>query len=598
MRKSVAPRAKKSVPKKHDLEKIAKRAQRNSRRRVDHAAKSATRHARNFLTSRVEHLAAIRRAAVLWVAAAGALAIFGFLQIALAVQHFSREAPASGGAFTEGVVDKVATLNPLFATTDSENALSRLLYPGLLAYDDSGHLVGSLAKNWRTHDGRTWSVDLRDNVLWSDGKSLTADDVVFTVDAMKNPALGSPTLSSWSAISARKTGRFSLEFSLPQALSSFPSSLIFGVLPAHVLSGKNLTAIRDYAGANLSNLVSSGPFVFASHTELPGGQGEWAFAQNPRFYGGKVQLNSFSLHTFSDRASMIKALNSGAISAAAGLGPRDKTIAKISRAPLDSGVFAIFNTSSDAVRETDFRAALRLGLDRTAVTKASDANASPLETPIARGIFSSVDAMKQPETDQKSAKNQLDALGWKLNARTGWREKSGQRARLDVVTLAGADYQGAAKEIVREWRNLGIDAQLTEATSSEIQGSYLATRDYDVLIYELNLGSDPDQLAYWSKSGLGANGLNFANYTSARANLDLLAGRAQLKSAAREQRYADFVKQWQKNVPAIALYQPNFYYATRKNVNVALSNPLVSPAWRLGSAQNWTTKTANTNATP
>lgn len=592
-------------PKKpnRDLDKIARRVQQTSRKRADKVAKTLSRHTKRFFVSRVEHLAAIRRPVIFWILAVGILLILALLQPALAQQDLTQTAPTSGGTYTEGVVDKVATLNPLFATTDSEIALSKLLYPGLLIYDSSNQLKGDLATTWSTENGKDWDVKLRDNIMWSDGQKLTADDVVFTVKEMKDPNLSSPLLNSWGAISVSKISDHEVKFTLPQPLVYFPSSLTFGILPKHVLDSKSPAEIRDYAGTNLSNLVVAGPFIFDQHNTMSDNQNEWSFLKNVHYFGGTVKISGLTLHTYSDTTTLEKALKSGEIQAAGGIDAdtAKKSGLEISSAKLNAGVFAIFNTNSQITGDKNIREALRYGLNRDNVREASSVNSSKpgaLETPLPIGTYSSVDKLKQPEFNLASAQKSLDDAGWKTSGADGARQKDGQELTLNVITVANSDYQKAAKNIVAQWKELGINVKLTAVNPSEIQSSYLATRDYDVLIYELNLGSDPDQLAYWGKAGLGSNGLNFSNYSDSRANLLLLSGRSQINSTTREQRYVAFVKQWQKDVPAIALYQPNYYYAYRPPLKTLDDSPLVSSAWRFRSVPDWTVRETTTNKTP
>lgn len=100
--------------------------------------------------------------------------------------------------YAEGVSGKLETMNPILVRTPAEQSASRLIFSGLLSYDETGHLRGELAKSWRVENlGLRYVVELQPGVTWHDGKPLTADDVVFTVGLIKNQLVRSPLQPSW-----------------------------------------------------------------------------------------------------------------------------------------------------------------------------------------------------------------------------------------------------------------------------------------------------------------------------------------------------------------------------------------------------------------
>jgi len=128
------------------------------------------------------------------------------------------------------------TLNPLYATTDAELSASRLLFSSLYRYDKTGHLVNDLAsKTVRSANGRMYTIVIRDDGIWSDGKKVTAHDIAFTVDLMKDPEIRSPLQASWADIQATAIDDTTVEFKLPSSYAAFPHALTFAILPKHVL---------------------------------------------------------------------------------------------------------------------------------------------------------------------------------------------------------------------------------------------------------------------------------------------------------------------------------------------------------------------------
>ena len=115
----------------------------------------------------------------------------------------------------------------------------------------------------------------------------------------------------------------------------------------------------------------------------------------------------------------------------------------------------------------------------------------------------------------------------------------------------------------------------------------------------MHLGADPDMYAYWSSSQATTTGLNLANYNSRRAEIALSNARTNTNATTREARYVAFVNQWLQDAPAIALYQPSFFYAMDKNVQtLASGGALIDASNRFQNVNEWTVLTKGVMTTP
>jgi peptide/nickel transport system substrate-binding protein len=101
--------------------------------------------------------------------------------------------------YVEGVVGKPSSVSPLTARTQADRDLVALLFAGLVRNGPGGSVVPDLAETWTVDkSGRTWLVDLRADARWHDGTPVTADDVVFTIETLQDPAYDGPSATSWS----------------------------------------------------------------------------------------------------------------------------------------------------------------------------------------------------------------------------------------------------------------------------------------------------------------------------------------------------------------------------------------------------------------
>ena len=92
---------------------------------------------------------------------------------------------------------------------------------GLLAYDQDNKLVSKLAKSWEQVDDVTYKYEIRDDVKFSDGTQMTADDVVFSLNRIKDPSVASYLNWMYANVdSIEKTGDWevTVKLSTPDAL--------------------------------------------------------------------------------------------------------------------------------------------------------------------------------------------------------------------------------------------------------------------------------------------------------------------------------------------------------------------------------------------
>jgi peptide/nickel transport system substrate-binding protein len=139
----------------------------------------------------------------------------------------------------------------------------------------------------------------------------------------------------------------------------------------------------------------------------------------------------------------------------------------------------------------------------------------------------------------------------------------------------------------------------TSNVSSTFVQDTLQGRNFDILLYELALGADPDVYAYWHSSQIGQTGYNFSGYSNKAADASLASARSRLEPELRNAKYKQFVRQWQEDVPAIGLYQPVLEYVASDNVDaVHKGSKLVTEADRYANVQYWTTGSRAVYKTP
>ena len=140
----------------------------------------------NFL-ARIRNVHEVRLWVIEWVLLIVVVFLFAIVQIMWYGDAYQTEAFVNGGDYTEAVLGEVNSMNPLYASTSAEKVLSRLLFANLVSPDVTGHMKGELAKSVKMDDaGKVWTVRLKDNIYWSDGEPIVADDIIYTVDLIRD----------------------------------------------------------------------------------------------------------------------------------------------------------------------------------------------------------------------------------------------------------------------------------------------------------------------------------------------------------------------------------------------------------------------------
>lgn len=570
--------------------KIEKGALKRRARKIENAT---VKHAHRFLTRRWTNMRDVGRHTTGWLVLVGLLIILATAQMTWFAAAYTKNAPTKGGTYAEGVIGQLDTMNPLFASSAAEVSASKLIFSGLLGYDRDSQLRPDVAASWSvSEDGKIYTVRLRDDVYWHDTVKLTADDVIFTVNLIQNPAVKAVQYGTLAGVTVEKVADNEVKFILPSVYAPFAQALTFGILPQHLL--------RDVAPADLRENdfgrkpVGSGPFVFEQLQIIDPTSRRLVvhMEANQKYHKATILLNRFQLHTYENRETLQKALVTSEINAALGLGAeqiqnlteRGGFVAATS--PLLDSVFALFNNDQPLLQDAQVRQALVLGTDRQAIIAAVYNRATALNGPLPQG-FVPGETTAQATFNVKDAEAKLEAAGWKLS--DGKRQKNGTTLELSVVAPNGGDYKLVVEELAKQWRILGIQVKVQLADLETIASDYLRPRAYDVLLYELTVGSDADVYAYWHSSQINTkDGLNFANYRSGLANDALSSARSKLDPALRTAKYKTFYEQWIKDAPGVALYQPLLSYVTTgSSTSLETANPVADIAARYSNVERW-----------
>lgn len=193
--------------------------------------------------------------------------------------------PAHGGTYTEAVAGRPQFVNPVLATSNTaDQDLVSLVFAPLFKIDDFGKLSPNLAKSYtKSEDNKIYTIYLRNDVLWQDKEKFTADDVIFTIQAIQNPEIKSSLEPTWRNIVAEKIDDYTIRLILPNPYAQFINNLTLSPLPEHIWAG--VPSQEFFSDQTNKKPIGNGPFIFDSLTETSSGRVDsYTLTANSRYF--------------------------------------------------------------------------------------------------------------------------------------------------------------------------------------------------------------------------------------------------------------------------------------------------------------------------
>ncbi len=539
-----------------------------------------------------------------------ALALIAIALLLLARQPILRNLfaqPGQGGVYIEGLVGSIGRLNPLLdGTNPADQDIDRLIFSGLVKFDERGNPQPDLAESWGISlDGLDYNFTLRENLTWQDGEPLTAEDVVFTIDLLRNQALPIPEdiRTLWSKVEATALDDRHLQFRLPSAFAPFLDYLSFGVLPKHLLSQLDPRQLVD-APFNLKP-VGSGPYEFQellSKNDQVTGVVLKAWDKYPQ---GRPFIDQIIFHYYDTSADAYQAYKTGDIMGISYISPdmlsqvlADPTLNVYStRLPRLSIVMLNLDKAEvPFFKEQQVRQALMLGINRQwIVDNYLGGQAFIANGPILPGTWAYNENLSTLPYDPDKAISILKQAGYTIPAEGGSvRSKDGVNLEFELVHPDTELHTQIAESIRDSLAELGIKVDLVAVPYDKLVTDYLEPRNYQAALVDLNLARspDPDPYPFWHQAEI-TGGQNYSKWDDRRASEYLEQARVNVNQSQRAKLYRSFQNEFARELPSLPLYFPVYSYAISVRVRGVSVGPIFQSSDRFATIGQWFLVTAS-----
>jgi peptide/nickel transport system substrate-binding protein len=501
--------------------------------------------------------------------------------------------PVFGGVYVEGVAGTPSRINPIFAAQNEvDRALSALIFSGLTRLDDQGRPYPDLAETWElSQDGRVYLFHLRHGVVWHDGASFSADDVVFTYGLLSSPLLrSSPTVARLLAeASVDKVDRLTVRIELKQPFAPLPSFLSLGILPSHLL--RDVGAANLYDDAFNQRPVGTGPFRL---DELSGQRA--VLTANAAYHFGQPLVQRIEMRFFRDDGALIAALRARELDGALlspGLSAGDlfylQQRSDLAVRTLRGGsvTYVYLNLRLPLFQDKRVRQALLYALDRSALAEGPLAgHAVPAESPIVENTWAYSSAFRRYETDARLAGLLLDEAGWKMTER-GVRSDGARELTVTLSTNNDPIRVAVTEAVAKRWDAIGVKTRVEVLGATDLLRDLLEPRDYEAVIFAYHTESDPDPYLAWHSTQIGLTGRNLSSLQDGRIDRVLEEARLTASLGRRAELYADFQALFGEELPALPLYASSWTYVHSTSLRGVRLGYFDNAGSRFWQVQEW-----------
>jgi len=509
--------------------------------------------------------------------------------------------PATGGVYTEAVVGVFSRLNPVLDFYNpADRDSNRLLFNGLVRFDDRGLPVGDLAETWGiSADGTTFNFSIRPNATWHDGEPVTSDDIAFTVDYLRSPDLPIPDdlRELWKQVEVKVLDERTLSFHLPQPFAPFLDYLSFGVLPKHILQNVPAASLID-AEFNMKP-VGSGPYRFDHLLADQGKITGIVFSAFDGYYSGRPFIDQIVFRYYPDAGAALAAHQGGEVQGISHV--TEDILPAVLNTPdmsLYTGrlpALTLIYLNLDApelpfFQDAAIRRALLTGLNRQRMVDQIFAGQGIVaDGPIFPGTWAYYDEIEHLGYDSQAALDVIKDAGYTIPAEGGSvRAMEGVKLSFELVYPDDASHQAIVERIREDWARLGIEVTPKAVDAATLLTGYLEPRSYQAALVDLNLSRypDPDPYPFWDQAQV-TGGQNYGMWNDRRASEFLEQARVTLDIAERAKSYRNFQVRFTAEMPALPLFYPVYSYAVDSLVQGVRMGPLFDPSDRLQTISAW-----------
>lgn len=506
------------------------------------------------------------------------------------------------------------TFNPWNSKDNTSSSASEIMFDSLVTTDAyTGEVIPKMAKSIETlPDKKTYIIELRKGLKWSDGKEITADDVVYTWNTLIFGGFGNTSTRDAMYIDGKlptvsKIDKYTVKFITPKPFSPFLRQISVPIAPEHVLkkiTDRGPRAFDSFWSSNVNpeDLVTSGAFRLKEYVPAQ----RIVYERNPNYYiiDEKNQklpyidkyimlivgdLNNELLKFKSKEIDMVglrgtnvsifKEQEKHSDYQIFNLGPDTGTMylgINMNNRKNSTGKYYVDPVKQKWFNDLNFRKAVDYAIDReNIVFNIASGVGAPLFTPEPlSSIYLNEKVAQGHPQDMERARQYLKESGFKIDKSGKLKDKEGNKVEFDLYTNAGnTERESIGVMIKQDLEDLGMSVNFKPVEFNTLVNKLTNTKDWDMVI--LGFTGSPLE-PYGGKNVWYSNGtLHLFNMRGEGETAKLLpwekrldeifdAAALELDFDKRRALYEEYQQLIYNEKPLIYLYSPLRIYAVRK----------------------------------
>ncbi|MEK7072649.1 MAG: ABC transporter substrate-binding protein, partial [Patescibacteria group bacterium] len=430
-----------------------------------------------------------------------------------------------------------------------------------------GTLTPDLAEKYTvSKDGLTYTFTLRKNIYFQNEDSVTADDVVFTINKAKDSIIKSPRKVDWDGVIVRKINDTTIEFTLKQPFSSFLENATLGIMPASIWSDSAI----ELNTANTAP-IGSGPYMIKSVAkESSGVINSYELTAFKKFALGEPYINTINMYFYGSEKDLLQALENKKIDQASSITPLDADILKernfLVKSSVLPRVFGLFFNQNQNQLFTDkiVIQAIDQAIDKDKIVReVLFGYGVAIDGPIPPNMlaYQTLSQGDKPTRDVilQNVQASLTKAGWTKDSNGFLQKTITDKKKKKVTTpLTFSISTGNIPELVKtaelikqDLTAIGMRVDVKTFEVGNLNQSVIRPRKYDTLLFGQIINHESDLFAFWHSSQRKDPGLNVAMYTNAKVDKLLEDAFITVDETSRVKKYAQFESEIKKDMPAV-----------------------------------------------
>lgn len=430
-----------------------------------------------------------------------------------------------GGEITTAYLSDPQGFIRFWATTTTSSEVIDLVFSSLYRFNEKQDIVPDLAVGQPvfSDDKLSMTIKIRNDAKFSDGKPVTADDVVFTYSIPINPDYTGPRKGAFEKMQKiEKVDDTTVKITFKEPHAGYIDMMIYNILPQHLL--KDVPVKEMDKSAFFKQPVGSGAYKLVEWK-----QGQYlSFVRNEAYYGGKPAIEKVTAKIIPDANAMMAQLQTGEINVIAvpadNLAAVEQFAKTNNKIKLQKGIalsqylFVGWNLTNPLFQDKKVRQALTMAIDRKGIVESVvEGQGQVVNSQTAPAYWTYTDNVPKFDFNVEKAKQLLAEAGWKDTNGDGVLDKDGKNFEFEMQVNQGNKVREKGVTVVQQQlKKVGVNVTPRVVEGSAFTKNFQG-KNFQAIYYGWSISGDPNPKGIWHSAEI-EKGLNTVSYKNAEVD--------------------------------------------------------------------------------